>query len=201
MAPAKHSPDPCNIDSPREASMAARNTRSRPTGGRRNPAPKSGNGRIPAFAAGLGSGLVLAFALALIGLWPGERKVSEPARETATAAVPPAGVRFEFPDMLRDARLLVPYVEEYLQPEQTVEEGVNYLLQAGAFRREEDADRRRAQILLLDLDARTLRVTREGATWHRVLVGPFPDRNRVRDAQLKLLEDRIDSIVLRSDRT
>lgn len=180
--------------------MAARQKSSRSSGARRNAAPAGSSGRIPAFAAGLGSGLVLALALALIGLWPGPRPASEPVVEPATASVPPAGVRFEFPDMLRDARVLVPFVEEYLQPEQTVEEGVNYLLQAGAFRREEDADRRRAQILLLDLDARTLRVTREGATWHRVLVGPFPDRNRVRDAQLRLLEDEIDSIVLRSDR-
>ncbi|MCC5887570.1 MAG: SPOR domain-containing protein [Gammaproteobacteria bacterium] len=161
-----------------------------------------GTGRIPAFGAGLLSGLAMALALAMVGFWPGPTGAPEvPRSETPTAAAPPAGVRFEFPDMLRDARVLVPYVEEYLQPEAVVEDGVSYLLQAGAFRNEEDANRRRAQILLLDLDARTLRVTLQGATWHRVLVGPFPDRNMVRDAQLRLLEDRIDSIVLRSDAT
>ena len=169
------------------------------------PSPRSGkpgNGRIPAFGAGLLCGLILAFALALIGFWPtASEQPQVPAGEAPTAAVPPAGVRFEFPDMLRDAKVLVPYVEEYLQPEAVIEDGVSYLLQAGAFRNEEDANRRRAQILLLDLDARTLRVTRQGATWHRVLVGPFADRNLVRDAQLRLLEDRIDSIVLRSDAT
>lgn len=163
---------------------------------------KSGNGRIPAFGAGLLCGLVVAFALALIGLWPATSGTPiAPSIDSPKAAAPPAGIRFEFPDMLRDAKVLVPYVEEYLQPEAVVEDGVSYLLQAGAFRSEEDANRRRAQILLLDLDARTLRVTRQGATWHRVLVGPFPDRNLVRDAQLRLLEDRIDSIVLRSDAT
>ncbi len=163
----------------------------------------SGTGRIPAFGTGLICGLALAFALALVGFWPAPSGTPEvPRRDAPKAAVPPpAGVRFEFPDMLRDAQVLVPYVEEYLQPEAVVEDGVSYLLQAGAFRSEEDANRRRAQILLLDLDARTLRVTRQGATWHRVLVGPFPDRNVVRDAQLRLLEDRIDSIVLRSDAT
>jgi len=166
----------------------------------RPPSGKSGNGRIPAFGAGLLCGLGLAFALALIGFWPAASvKPEASGREAPTAAVPPAGVRFEFPEMLRDAKVLVPYVEEYLEPETVAEDGVNYLLQAGAFRHEEDANRRRAEILLLDLDARTLRVTRQGATWHRVLVGPFPDRNLVRDAQLRLLEDRIDSIVLRSD--
>lgn len=164
---------------------------------------RAGTGRIPAFGAGLISGLAVAFALAMIGFWPAPNGPQDLPRADppAAAAAPPAGVRFEFPDMLRDARVLVPYVEEYLQPEPAAEDGVSYLLQAGAFRNEEDANRRRAQILLLDLDARTLRVTRQGATWHRVLVGPFPDRNLVRDAQLRLLEDRIDSIVLRSDAT
>ena len=190
--------------------MASKNSGS--SGGRRQagrpgarpsrPSAKPGTGRIPAFGTGLLSGLALAFVLAMVGFWPvaPDRPVA-PRGETPTAAAPPAGVRFEFPDMLRDAKVLVPYVEEYLQPEAAVEDGVSYLLQAGAFRNEEDADRRRAQILLLDLDARTLRVTRQGATWHRVLVGPFPDRNLVRNAQLRLLEDRIDSIVLRSDAT
>lgn len=164
---------------------------------------KPGTGRIPAFGAGMLGGLALAFALAMVGVWPtpSQGPVAPNSETSTAAAAPPAGVRFEFPDMLRDAEVLVPYVEEYLQPEATVEDGVSYLLQAGAFRNEEDANRRRAQILLLDLEARTLRVTRQGATWHRVLVGPFPDRNLVRDAQLRLLEDRIDSIVLRSDAT
>lgn len=166
---------------------------------------QSRSGRIPAFGAGITCGLVLALALAMAGYWPAPSATPDAPRSAhrdgAAAAAPPAGVRFEFPDMLRDAKVLVPYVEEYLQPEVTVEDGVDYLLQAGAFRSEEDANRRRAQILLLDLDARTLRVTRQDATWHRVLVGPFPDRNRVRDAQLRLLEERIDSIVLRSDAT
>lgn len=184
--------------------MANRQTRSgrdRPAGKRR-PAPGSGgNGRIPAFAIGLSSGLLLAFGLTWLGYWPGSGAGTEQQPAAATAAAPPPpGVRFEFPDMLRDAQVLVPYVEEYLQPEASVEEvGVSYLLQAGAFRNEDDANRRRAQILLLDLDAHTLRVTRQGNTWHRVMVGPFPDRNRVREAQLRLLEDRIDSIVLRGD--
>lgn len=179
--------------------MATKGNRS--AGRRRSPPPaRAGTGRIPAFATGLVCGLALALGLALIGLWPGPPDGVEPATEPVAAA-PPPGIRFEFPEMLRDARVLVPYVEEYLQPEPATEDGVSYLLQAGAFRNEEDANRRRAEILLLDLEARTLRVTRQGATWHRVLVGPFPDRNRVRDAQLRLLEDDIDSIVLRSDRT
>ncbi|MDZ7826439.1 MAG: SPOR domain-containing protein [Gammaproteobacteria bacterium] len=148
------------------------------------------------FLAGLASGLLLATLIWLGGWLP------DPAPPPSTASpgetVPPPGIRFEFPDMLRDAEVLVPYVEEYLQPDAPVEADTDYMLQAGAFRNADDADRRRAAILLLDLEARTLRVSRQGETWHRVLVGPFPGRNRVRDAQLQLLEEDIDSIVLRT---
>jgi cell division protein FtsN len=159
------------------------------------PAP----GRALPFAAGFAAGVLVAVLVWLAGLAP---SAEGPApRETAEGgAVPPPGIRFEFPDMLRDAEVLVPYVEEYLQPEATPEPDVDYLLQAGAFRNSDDAERRRAAILLLDLSARTLRVTRQGETWHRVLVGPFTARDDVRDAQVRLLEDDIDSIVLKTRR-
>jgi len=111
----------------------------------------------------------------------------------------PPEVRFEFPDVLRDAEVLVPYVEEYLDGEAKPEAGAAYLLQAGAFRSAEDADRRRAMILLQDLPARTAAVSRDGSTWHRVLVGPFDSRRAARSAQLALLREDIDSLVLRSE--
>lgn len=166
-------------------------------------AATQGTGRIPAYALGLVSGLVLALTLTLLGLWPGGSAPSPASEQAREADRPPSGVRFEFADMLRDSTELVPYVEEYLEEETAppAEEDVSFLLQAGAFRSQDDANRRRAQILLLDLNARTLEVSRDGTTWHRVMVGPFADRNQVRSAQLRLLEDNIDSIVLRSDPT
>ncbi|HSG89865.1 MAG TPA: SPOR domain-containing protein [Pseudomonadales bacterium] len=152
------------------------------------------------FVAGLSAGVLLC-VLAWLGGWvPAPSGTGSTGDATAAGAVPPPGIRFEFPDMLRDAEVLVPYVEEYLQPEAAPEQNVDYMLQAGAFRNAQDADRRRAAILLLDLNARTLRVTRQGESWNRVLVGPFANRNRVRDAQLRLLEEDIDSIVLKTAR-
>ena len=172
----------------RGASSARRNTRPKA------PPPSP----LPPFLAGLscGGGLVL---LLWYADWLPAREAPAIADRDPAGAVPPPGIRFEFPDLLREAEVLVPYVEEYLQ-ERPAEPDTEYLLQAGAFRAAEDANRRRAAILLLDLDARTLRVTRQGESWHRVLVGPFPERARVRDAQLRLLEEEIDSIVLKTRR-
>ena len=130
---------------------------------------------------------------------PGRRAhPGEPLPKAGTAESIPE-VRFEFPEVLRDAEVLVPYVEEYLDGEAKPEDVGEYLLQAGAFRSSEDADRRRAMILLQDLPARTVAVRRDGGTWHRVLVGPFESRRAARAAQLALLREDIDSLVLRSE--
>lgn len=170
--------------------------------GRGGAGPQRGPGRGPErgpglpYLAGLASGLLLATLVWLGGWLPGP--ADPPSPPAGGETVPAPGIRFEFPDMLRDAEVLVPYVEEYLQPDAPVEPDTDYMLQAGAFRNAADADRRRAAILLLDLEARTLRVSRQGESWHRVLVGPFADRDRVREAQLQLLEEDIDSIVLKT---
>lgn len=63
----------------------------------------------------------------------------------------------------------------------------SYYLQAGNFRAPDDAERARAAVLLLGLDA--FIVTRQdnsGAIGHRVRVGPFFDASRLTDAKKRL---------------
>ena len=63
----------------------------------------------------------------------------------------------------------------------------SYFLQAGNFREPGDAERARAAVLLLGLEA--FIVTRQdatGATGHRVRVGPFFDQNRLVEAKQRL---------------
>ncbi|CAA0079357.1 Cell division protein FtsN [Zhongshania aliphaticivorans] len=72
-----------------------------------------------------------------------------------------------------------------------------YILQAGSFRQGEDADRRRAQILILGLDAKVESVEANGDRWHRVYVGPFQSHNTLTDARTKLINESIDTLVIR----
>lgn len=63
----------------------------------------------------------------------------------------------------------------------------SYFLQAGHFRDPGEAERARAAVLLLGLDA--FIVTRQdpdGSTAHRVRVGPYFDQNRLTDAKKRL---------------
>lgn len=72
------------------------------------------------------------------------------------------------------------------------------LLQTGSFQRAQDAEKLRAQIILLGLPASIQKVqVRPGETWHRVQAGPFNDPASLANAQKTLKDARIQHIVIR----
>src|SRR5690606_32586753 len=85
--------------------------------------------------------------------------------------------RFDFYRMLPNYEVVIPEHEDVAADEEApVQDAGVYVLQAGSFRKAEDADRLRAQLALLGLESRVQRVTIDGTdTWHRVRVGPVSD--------------------------
>jgi cell division protein FtsN len=76
--------------------------------------------------------------------------------------------------------------------------GESYLLQVGAFRTYAEADRLKASLALLGLEATIQSVSVGGKpTVHRVRVGPFSDMAKVNDARRRLREQSLDSIVVK----
>ncbi|MDF1628803.1 MAG: SPOR domain-containing protein [Alcanivoracaceae bacterium] len=74
-----------------------------------------------------------------------------------------------------------------------------YLLQAGSFRRNNDADRRRGELILHGLSARVQPVSMDnGDTWYRVMVGPFDNANAAHRAQDKLASAGIETLAIRA---
>mgnify|MGYP000984470128 CR=1 FL=1 len=72
------------------------------------------------------------------------------------------------------------------------------LLQTGSFQRAQDAEKLRAQIILLGLPASIQKVeVRPGETWHRVQAGPFSDAGSLTQAQKALTGAHIQHIVIR----
>ncbi|WAJ38118.1 SPOR domain-containing protein [Pseudomonas sp. GOM7] len=71
-----------------------------------------------------------------------------------------------------------------------------FFLQAGSFRRREDADALRAQIILLgqNVKVETGKVREE--TWHRVLVGPYATREQLAGAQKSLAASGFSNLLL-----
>lgn len=76
----------------------------------------------------------------------------------------------------------------------------SYLLQAGAFRSQQDADGMRAKLALLGFEGRVIPAEVNGQTIYRVRVGPYAqldDMNRVR---ARLAENGIEASVVRQQR-
>lgn len=66
-----------------------------------------------------------------------------------------------------------------------------YLLQAGSFKAVADAERRKANLALLGLQARVDSADVQGVTYYRVLVGPFASDSDFSRAQRRLIENDI----------
>ena len=132
----------------------------------------------------------------------------ETATSTSTAPDPePAEEekesRFTFYDLLPNAEFVVPEkaptttAETTQQPEAVVEPGT-YVLQAGSFSTNADADRRRAELALQGISSNIQRVTVNDREYHRVVIGPTDDldelnllRSRLRAAKIDVLRIRL----------
>ena len=73
-----------------------------------------------------------------------------------------------------------------------------FTLQAGSFKSQAEAERRKAKIALQGLPARVQQVkVKEGEVWFRVIVGPFKGKESTGKAQGALRGDGIDSLMIK----
>lgn len=170
--------------------------------------------------AGLGVGLLVAFLVylqqagagrsAALGSAPARTdtrvvqspaapKPSAPARQQPLPPTEPAprkGVQFDFYNILPELEIVIP--ESELQRDAASQEQHTYYLQVGSFRSGNDAEARKAELLLLNFTPSVQTVTIDGnQTWHRVRLGPFTERRRVDQARRRLQDNGIDFIMLR----
>ncbi|MEM7220318.1 MAG: SPOR domain-containing protein [Pseudomonadota bacterium] len=120
---------------------------------------------------------------------PGE--AGNATQETATAS---PKVRYEFHDLLANEPE-GPRVTAY---ERAIESKTNrqYLLQSGSFLILADAERRRGEVLLLNLPAKVSEVKIDARIWYRVMVGPFAARADAQRAEATLKRRDIAALLL-----
>lgn len=161
-------------------------------------APASSGNGLRWYGAGVLTGLFLSFLLYLGTLPPAGAPQQQQAGSEESPAESAPKPRFDFYTML---------------PEQTIEEDVApaepaqaraaskpneyYLLQAGSFRQREDADRRRAELLLLGLEPRIEESKGDNGRWFRVYLGPFESRSKMSKARSLTAAQNIDTLVLK----
>lgn len=164
-------------------------------------APQAQQGsRWRAYIAGLLSGVFLSFLLYLGTLPPADHLSSTPEIATAVPAEPPKP-RFDFYTMLPEQTLDGPVEPAEVAKPPPGAAQVTYLLQAGSFRQREDADRRRAELLLLGLDPRIEETNSDNGRWFRVYLGPFGSHSAMTRARSLTAAQDIDTLLLKRGTT
>ena len=73
----------------------------------------------------------------------------------------------------------------------------NYILQVRSYTDPDQADARRAEIILNGLSADVIKSSENGKTWYRVISGPYDTQEAALAAQQTLQHSGIDSIVIK----
>ncbi|MEM9254227.1 MAG: SPOR domain-containing protein [Pseudomonadota bacterium] len=164
--------------------------------------PSAGGG-WRAYFAGLVSGVFISFLLYLATLEGAG--IEDPATGGKPSETKPPKPRFDFYTMLPEQSIEVEVTPEPVEPAADVSKPIAtesdaYVLQAGSFRQREDADRRRAELLLLGLTPNVRETTGDNGRWFRVYLGPFETRSAMTRARGLTANQNIETLVLKRPR-
>lgn len=177
--------------------------------GRRNGAD-SGTQRLRDIGIGLAMGLAVAAVIYISDhrrpppeteTAPQPRAPSKAAEAAAAAEAEEPAQQFDFYDMLPRFEVVVPEKGERDVrrdlPAARVERPGVYVLQAGSYRSQPDAERVRAQLAKQGITATVQRVAVDADVWHRVRIGPIRDLNQLNRLRDHLRAADIDALVIR----
>ena len=176
---------------------------------RRRPAPQrqgsasrtAQDARAPSawrsYFAGLLSGLFVSFLLYLGALPATTDSAGPETAPVATVPAEPPKPRFDFYTMLPEQTL-----DEVVEPAQVTNPPPgsaqeSFVLQAGSFRQRQDAERRRAELLLLGLTPNVEEADSDNGRWYRVYLGPFTSHPEMTRARSLTAAQDIDTLLLK----
>jgi cell division protein FtsN len=147
---------------------------------------------------GVATGLFLAFLYYLAGI---QTPIAEDTKQSGisqrhsspqdTAKAP----AFDFYNVLPDVEVNTAKGKGQISSKTINDKtAIEILLQTGAFTLPKDADKRRAELLLLGLNVNIEAVDIKGKTYHRVQVGPFTSNAALDNAKLLLKQNSIEHL-------
>lgn len=107
---------------------------------------------------------------------------------------------YEFYQLLENKKVDVPEVKEYKSTPKGVDKDgkkIIYRLRVGSFGSKEGADRQKAMLTLNGFDTQIEAADVNGKTYHRVFVGPYDNRSKMKKAKSNLLALDIQSMVVK----
>ena len=189
--------------------FAKKPRRKAPRAPQKKPKPKS---QVPAWVWLFTGTMVGAFVMFLTYL--GGLPSSESTAITATnapvkvaSATPPSArqdsaipkPRFDFYQLLEEDQVETPRNDHKPTGNAAVSsaEAIEYLMQVGSFKRPADADRLRAELLMMNLEVSIEPFKkRNNDRYYRVLVGPYPNRAKMSKDRSTLTDNKIDIWVI-----
>ena len=169
-------------------------------------------GRWREFGVGLAVGLSLSL---FVLVWQNYREKETTTEVAATPKPEPRADKaavgdaedgskdYTFYDRLAKFEVVVPEKEREVAGDRggapaNIERPGVYVLQAGSYRQQSDADRVRAQLKMQGIDANVQRVAVDDDVWHRVRIGPITDLTELNRLRARLrAADFDDALVIR----
>jgi cell division protein FtsN len=119
----------------------------------------------------------------------------------AGAASAKSAQKYDFYQMLPNFEVVVPEkdkdVKRDLPAGAPIERPGVYVLQAGSYRNEADAERVRQQLALQGVQAKVQRVAVDADVWHRVRIGPITNLAELNKVRKQLQAAEVDALVIR----
>ncbi len=165
------------------------------------------------------SGLAIGLFVALL-VYLGDRPAGSLDRPSFSVAAPdvradrapptdsrsppdPPKPRFDFYTLLPELEVVIPEGDYRIKDDEgptpaPVEKPGSYILQAGSFRQFAEADRMKASLALLGVQARIQTVQVNDDTWHRVRIGPYADLGELNDIRDRLRDNQVDTILVKA---
>jgi cell division protein FtsN len=162
----------------------------------------SGSG-LRLFGAGLLSGVFLSF-LVYLGTLPAPGGPTADQQNEPPPEAPSPKPRFDFYNKLTEQTIELDVEQTAVEPAADVskprknnESADVYLLQTGSFRQRDDADSRRAELLLLGLTPKVEESQVDSGRWYRVYLGPFESHAAMSRARSLTASQNIDTLLLK----
>lgn len=161
-----------------------------------------------------GFGLALGLSISVMALvWQNYREKNaarvaaetpkpDPHPDKATAGeAEDSAKNYDFYDMLPKFEVVVPEKDREVARERDttpakIERPGVYVLQAGSYRKQEEADRIQALLKKQGIDANVQRVAVDDDVWHRVRIGPISDLVELNRLRAKLRAAEIDNALV-----
>ena len=132
---------------------------------------------------------------------PDPHHAARPDPEGAAAAAGKPSQKYDFYQMLPNFEVVVPEkdkdVKRDLPAAAKIERPGVYVLQAGSYRNQADAERVRAQLAMQGIAAKVQRVAVDTDVWHRVRVGPINNLDELNKLRRQLQAADVDALVIR----